>query len=115
MLFIDARDKGHLVSRKLRDFSEEDIASISEVYHKWRKGDDSYEDVPGFCKSANIEEVKALDYILTPGRYVGLAEEEDDFVFEEKFEELKRTLIGQLEQEKDLNAQIKLNLNQIKS
>ena len=114
VLFIDARDKGHLVSRKLRDFSEEDIASISEVYHKWRKGDDSYEDVAGFCKSATIEEVKELDYVLTPGRYVGLAEEKDDFVFEEKFEELKRTLIAQLEQEEDLNAQIKLNLNQIK-
>lgn len=115
VLFIDARDKGHLVSRKLRDFSEEDIASISEVYHKWRKGDDSYQDIAGFCKSATIEEVKKLDYVLTPGRYVGLAEEKDDFVFEEKFDELKRTLIAQLEQEKDLNAQIKLNLNQIKS
>lgn len=110
VLFIDARDKGHLVSRKLRDFSEEDIASISEVYHKWRKGDDSYEDVAGFCKSATIEEVRELDYVLTPGRYVGLAEEEEDFDFEERFKDLQNQLELQMNNEKDLNRRILDNL-----
>lgn len=113
VLFIDARDKGHLVSRKLRDFSEEDIASISEVYHKWRKGDDSYEDVAGFCKSATIEEVKELDYVLTPGRYVGLAEEEDDFNFEERFGELKTKLDSMIEKESKLNTRISSSLSKI--
>ena len=115
VLFIDARDKGHLVSRKLRDFSKEDIASITEVYHKWRKGDDSYEDIAGFCKSATIEEVKKLDYVLTPGRYVGLAEEEDDFDFEERFNELYDKLNTQLVNEKDINERIANNLKLIKN
>lgn len=113
VLFIDARDKGHLVSRKLRDFSKDDIASVSEVYHKWRKGDDSYEDIAGFCKSATIEEVKELDYVLTPGRYVGLAEEEDDFNFEERFEELKRQINMQLQQAAELDATISSQLRKI--
>jgi len=113
VLFIDARDKGHLVSRKLRDFSKDDIASVSEVYHKWRKGDDSYEDVAGFCKSATIEEVKELDYVLTPGRYVGLAEEEDDFDFEERFNELKHKLIQQIKKEQELSDKIKSQLKGI--
>lgn len=113
VLFIDARDKGHLVSRKLRDFSEEDIASISEIYHKWRKGDDSYEDVPGFCKSATIEEVKELDYVLTPGRYVGLAEEEDDFNFEERFEELRNLFVDQTSKSVKLDKKIIELLNSL--
>ena len=111
ILFIDARDKGHLVTRKHRDFSEEDIATISEVYHKWRKGDDSYEDVAGFCKSATIEEVKELDYVLTPGRYVGLAEEEDDFDFTSKMERLRLELTNSIEAEADLNSKILRNIN----
>lgn len=113
VLFIDARDKGHLVSRKLRDFSKEDIASISEVYQKWRKGDDSYEDVAGFCKSATIEEVQELNYVLTPGRYVGLAEQEDDFDFEERFEKLQSLLNHQFQAEEKMNAKILFNLKQI--
>ena len=115
VLFIDARDKGHLVSRKLRDFSEEDIASISEVYHNWRKGDDSYEDLAGFCKSATIEEVKKLDYVLTPGRYVGLAEEEDDFNFEITFNLLKNELNILLEEELRLNRLIVEALDKVQN
>jgi type I restriction enzyme M protein len=113
VLFIDARDKGHLVSRKLRDFSKEDIASVSEVYHKWRNGDDSYEDVAGFCKSATIEKVKEQDYVLTPGRYVGLAEEEDNFNFKERFEQLRNHLSEQIRLEKELNIVINSELNKI--
>src|SRR5690606_6924525 len=87
ILFIDARGLGELVDRVHRELSEEDIAKIADTYHNWRNKDGEYEDIPGFCKSATIEEVRKNDYILTPGRYVGIEEEEDDgIVFEEKME-----------------------------
>ena len=113
VLFIDARDKGHLVTRKHKDFSKEDIASISDVYHKWRKGDNSYKDVPGFCKSSSIEEVKELDYVLTPGRYVGLAEVEEGFDFVSQFERLRLELTNSVEAEAILNSKILKNLNEL--
>jgi type I restriction enzyme M protein len=113
ILFIDARDKGHMVTRALREFSDKDIQSVAEVYHNWRTGEGSYEDVAGFCKSVSIEEVKKLDYVLTPGRYVGLAEEEDDFNFKERFLALKAEFEAQLQEEQDLNKRISENLLKI--
>lgn len=113
ILFIDARDKGHMVTRALREFSDEDIQSVSEVYHNWRTGEGNYEDVAGFCKSVSIEEVKKLDYVLTPGRYVGLAEEEEDFNFKERFFALKAEFEAQLQEEQELNKRISENLLKI--
>ena len=76
-LFIDSRKLGHMVDRTRRDLSDEDIAHIADTYHAWRDGGD-YADVPGFCKSATLEEIRGHGHVLTPGRYVGAAPQEDD-------------------------------------
>lgn len=114
ILFIDARNMGFLVNRKNRELSDKDISLIAGTYHNWRNPDGNYEDVAGFCKVATIEEVKKLNYVLTPGRYVGLADEEDDFVFEERFNFLKAELEKQIAEEADLNKKIAENLLKIK-
>lgn len=112
-MFIDARDMGKLINRRTRILTQEDIRKISDTYHKWQKEDESYEDVKGFCKSATIEEVRELDYVLTPGRYVGLPNEEDDFDFEERFTKLKAEFMEQLKEEERLNKLILENLEKI--
>ena len=114
ILFIDARDMGHLINRKTRVFSKEDIKKIANTYHEWRNLDGNYEDISGFCKSASIEEIKELDYVLTPGRYVGLAEEEDDFDFNERFTKLRAEFEEQLKEEERLNKLILENLDKVK-
>lgn len=124
ILFIDARNMGHLINRRTKVLSEEDIDEIAETYHNWRnkfpstggvpEGRGGYEDIKGFCNSTPIERVKELDYVLTPGRYVGLAEEEDDFDFKERFNSLKSEFDEQLKEEERLNKMIAENLAKIK-
>ncbi|MCP4745818.1 MAG: SAM-dependent DNA methyltransferase [Desulfobacteraceae bacterium] len=114
ILFIDARNMGHLINRRTREFSAEDIATIADTYHNWRNPKGDYEDVKGFCNSAPIDRVRELDYVLTPGRYVGLAEEEDDFDFKERFASLKAEFEGQLKEETKLNKVILKNLAMVK-
>ena len=114
ILFIDARNEGHLINRRTKELSADDIQKIAETYHEWRKPNSKYEDIKGFCNSASIERVKELDYVLTPGRYVGLPDEEDDFNFAERFGALKAELEVQLNEEARLNEVIRENLNRIK-
>lgn len=113
ILFIDARNLGHLINRRTLEFSDEDIATIADTYHNWRNPDGTYEDVAGFCNSAPLERVQELDYVLTPGRYVGLPEEEDDFDFAERFTELQAELAEQLAEESRLNVLIQENLAKV--
>jgi type I restriction enzyme M protein len=114
ILFIDARNEGVLINRRSKELRSEDIQKIASTYHEWRKVDGKYEDVKGFCNSASIERVKELDYVLTPGRYVGLADDEDDFDFNERFTALKAEFEEQLKEEATLNKAILENLKKVK-
>lgn len=114
ILFIDALNLGHLINRRTKEFTQEDINTITETYHNWRNPKGNYEDVKGFCNSTSLERVQELDYVLTPGRYVGLADEEDDFDFNERFSKLKVEFEEQLKEEKILNAAIIKNLEKVK-
>ena len=113
ILFIDARNLGHLINRRTKELSPEDIQTITDTYHAWLIGDDSYEDIKGFCASASIERVAELDYVLTPGRYVGLPDEDDDFNFVERFTALKAEFDAQLIEEATLNKAIAENLAKV--
>jgi type I restriction enzyme M protein len=115
-LFIDARKMGTLIDRVHRELSDEEIQKIAGTYHAWRgeKNAGEYEDVPGFCKSAKTEEIKENGYVLTPGRYVGAEEiEEDDEPFEEKMQRLTTQLYEQFEEADRLKKDIRKNLEEL--
>ncbi|QIC76845.1 SAM-dependent DNA methyltransferase [Acinetobacter indicus] len=113
ILFIDARNLGHLINRRTKVLSDEDIKLITDTYHNWRNKDGKYEDVAGFCASVPLEKVAELDYVLTPGRYVGLADDEDEFDFKERFTSLKAEFEAQLAEEAKLNQAIADNLAKV--
>ena len=113
ILFIDARKMGHLVDRTRRDLSPEDIARVADTYHAWRGADGSgeYTDVPGFCKSTTLEEIRKHGHVLTPGRYVGAEPQpEDAEPFEEKMERLAKQWREQQTEARRLDAAIEENL-----
>lgn len=113
VLFIDARKMGYMETRKHRDLKEEEIEKIYTTYHSWRDNKD-YQDIDGFCKSATLDEIRTHDYVLTPGRYVGIEEAEDDGVpFEEKMEKLTSELSELFDESKELEKKIKVNLRAI--
>ncbi len=114
ILFIDARNLGHLINRRTKELSVEDIQQITATYHAWRTGEAAYEDVKGFCASIPLSRVAELDYVLTPGRYVGLPDEDDDFNFAERFAALKAEFEAQLLDEEKLNRAIAENLARVK-
>jgi type I restriction enzyme M protein len=113
ILFIDARNLGHLINRRTKELSQEDVDKITSTYHNWRNLEGNYEDIAGFCASAPISKVKELDYVLTPGRYVGLPDDEDDFDFAERFASLKAELEKQIAEEDTLSKIIINNLKKI--
>lgn len=114
ILFIDARNLGTMVDRRHRELSEEDIKKIADIYHNYRNLNGQYEDIQGFCKAANLDEVREHEYVLTPGRYVGIEEQEDDGVpFEEKMEALTSGLGELFAKSRSLEDEIRKNLGGI--
>ena len=112
-LFIDARKMGHMLNRTLRDLSGEDIDRIAGTYHAWRDGED-YEDELGFCKSATLEEISKHGHVLTPGRYVGAAPQEDDGEpFQENMTRLTALWREQQEEAQALDVEITNNLSRL--
>lgn len=139
VLFIDARNLGYMKDRVLRDFAEDDLLKITETYHKWQSKDfqnmdtvmawkekveaesevegmiiepsEPYDDIAGFCKSVKLANIEKNDFVLTPGRYVGAAEQEDDGEpFADKMARLTTQLKSQFDQSDQLELQIKNNL-----
>lgn len=114
VLFIDARKMGEMVDRRHRELTEEDINRIAGTYHAWRGEGRTYEDVKGFCRSAPLDEIRKQNYVLTPGRYVGAEDlEDDDETFDEKMNKLTAELSVQFNKSKELEAEIKKNLGGI--
>lgn len=112
-LFIDARNLGFMKDRVLRDFTTDDIATIANTFHAWQKGE-GYEDEKGYCYSASIEDLKKHDFVLTPGRYVGAADiEEDEEEFTDKMQRLTALLKIQFEESAKFETAIKDNLAEI--
>jgi len=110
VLFIDARNLGYMKDRVLRDFTADDIRKVADTFHNWRVGQ-NYENIPGFCYAATLEEVAKHDFVLTPGRYVGAPEQEDDGEpFSEKMARLTEQLKAQFAESDRLEAEIKRNL-----
>lgn len=114
VLFIDARKLGTMVTRKHRELSDSEIQMVCDTYHNWRDGKEEYQDVQGFCKAAQIEEIREHEYILTPGRYVGIEETEaDDEPFEEKMTRLTEELAEMFAKSHHLEEEIKQRLGAI--
>ncbi|MGH2531106.1 MAG: type I restriction-modification system subunit M [Thermomicrobiales bacterium] len=113
-LFIDARKLGRMEDRVHRTLDREDVARIADAYHAWRGDGGAYEDVPGFCKAASLDEVRGHGHVLTPGRYVGVeAQEEDGEPFAEKMARLTATLDAQFAESAKLEAAIRENLQRL--
>jgi type I restriction enzyme M protein len=126
ILFIDARKMGTLIDRVHKELSDAEIDQIAATYHAWRGepltpstlagegGGEGYSDIPGFCKSATTEEIRSHGYVLTPGRYVGAEEVEDDGEpFAEKMKRLTAQLQGQMAEGRKLDAAIEASLKEL--
>ncbi|GIV24562.1 MAG: DNA methyltransferase [Bacteroidia bacterium] len=120
VLFMDARKMGRMVDRVHRELTDEEIQKIARTYHAWRGevGPDGsplqYQDIPGFCKSVTLDEIRRQGYVLTPGRYVGTEKQEDD---SEPFEKKMQRLVAQLREQQaeaaKLDAAIATNLKEL--
>lgn len=111
VLFIDAGQVGYMEDRTHRAFSDEDLKKIADTYHKWRIEKGGYEDIKGFCKSATLEDIQKHKHVLTPGRYVGIPDEEDDGIpFEEKMAGYAKELKAQMTEAGRLDKEIRKSL-----
>ncbi len=132
VLFIDARNLGYMKDRVLRDFTQQDLDNVTDTFHNWQTSspviarsdsdaaiqtvrpepvEGQYQDIPGFCKSAKLEQIQKHDYVLTPGRYVGAeAVLDDGELFADKMARLTAQLKTQFEESDRLEAEIKNNL-----
>jgi type I restriction enzyme M protein len=133
VLFIDASELGYMVNRRNRAFDEADIKQIAGTYHEWKRlppsppaplpeGEGSqnvdevkgYRDIKGFCKSATLAEIEKHNFVLTPGRYVGIPDEEEDGVlFEDKMASLTAELAAQMKEAEELDKEIKVQLAKV--
>jgi type I restriction enzyme M protein len=116
VLFIDVRKLASLVDRTHREFTDEEVARIAGTYHAWRGEPDAseYADIPGFCKSATLDEIRAHGHVLTPGRYVGAkAAVDDGQPFEAKMATLTAQLRDQMKEERRLDDEIAGNLKEL--
>jgi len=116
LLFIDARKLGRMVDRTHSELTDEDIARIARAYHAWRGEKDAgdYADVPGFCKSAKLEEIHKHGYVLTPGRYVGAGElPEEDEPYDQKMKRLGLQLKQHFVESEKLQKAILINLRRL--
>ena len=113
-MFIDASELGYMVNRRNRAFAEEDIQRISGTYHEWKRDGGDYEDIKGFCKSATLAEIEKHNFVLTPGRYVGIPDEVEDGVpFEDKMAALTAELAAQMQEAAALDVEIKAQLAKV--
>jgi type I restriction enzyme M protein len=113
VLFMDARKMGFMETRKHRELKDEEIEKLFKTYLAWKKNQ-NYQDIKGFAKSSSLEEIRSHDYVLTPGRYVGMEDELDDGIpFEEKMEKFTSELAEQFKESKSLEEKIKENLKGI--
>jgi len=113
-LFLDASELGYMIDRKNRAFDPTDISKVADTYHHWLKDDEEYNDIKGFCKSAAITDIQKHKFVLTPGRYVGIPDEEDDGIpFEEKIATLTGNLKEQMLESEKLDNEIKKQLLKI--
>ena len=120
VLFIDARELGHMIDRTERTFSDDDIQKIANTYRLWRgrtsaPKDETYEDIAGFCKSASLDDIRDADFAMTPGRYVGFAEaDEDDEPIDEKITRLTNELTAALDDAARLDQVVREQLGRLK-
>ena len=115
-LFLDARKLGSMVDRTHRELTDDDLAKIADTYHTWRgdKGTGEYADVAGFCMAAKLDDIRKHGHVLTPGRYVGAEQVEDDGEpFEEKMKRLTATFRKQQTEAEKLDAAITTNLREL--
>jgi type I restriction enzyme M protein len=115
-LFVDARKMGSMVDRVHRELTDEDVAKIAGTYHAWRgdKNADEFDDVPGFCKAAKLDDIRKHGYVLTPGRFVGAeAAADDDEPFDDKMRRLGATLREQQAEAAKLDTAIATNLKDL--